>query len=102
SPSTFFFFPFCLHDALPICLFFGQQESGGQTAVNSSGIALFPLGKPAWDIGIIITAILTGLLNTANTFGSLKGTDRFAVFNNPRSEEHTSELQSRFDLVCRL
>src|SRR5699024_9547728 len=28
-----------------------------------------------------------------------------ATFNNPnraRSEEHTSELQSRFDLVCRL
>src|SRR5207249_8348651 len=26
------------------------------------------------------------------------GTER----NGPRSEEHTSELQSRFDLVCRL
>src|SRR5699024_11674139 len=25
-----------------------------------------------------------------------------AQVNNPRSEEHTSELQSRFDLVCRL
>src|SRR5438067_6000149 len=25
-----------------------------------------------------------------------------ARFNNLRSEEHTSELQSRFDLVCRL
>src|SRR5207249_8056506 len=24
------------------------------------------------------------------------------VFNEVRSEEHTSELQSRFDLVCRL
>src|SRR5699024_12107671 len=24
------------------------------------------------------------------------------VTQNPRSEEHTSELQSRFDLVCRL
>src|SRR5437868_10870410 len=24
------------------------------------------------------------------------------VVTNPRSEEHTSELQSRFDLVCRL
>src|SRR5699024_12214566 len=23
-------------------------------------------------------------------------------YNDPRSEEHTSELQSRFDLVCRL
>src|SRR5699024_11741828 len=25
-----------------------------------------------------------------------------SVFAGPRSEEHTSELQSRFDLVCRL
>src|SRR5699024_11789865 len=25
-----------------------------------------------------------------------------AVLHRPRSEEHTSELQSRFDLVCRL
>src|SRR5207249_12204938 len=27
---------------------------------------------------------------------------RRAFVANPRSEEHTSELQSRFDLVCRL
>src|SRR5699024_11512858 len=26
----------------------------------------------------------------------------FPCLPNPRSEEHTSELQSRFDLVCRL
>src|SRR5699024_12290537 len=26
----------------------------------------------------------------------------FEALNLPRSEEHTSELQSRFDLVCRL
>src|SRR5699024_12392908 len=26
----------------------------------------------------------------------------FHVLHDPRSEEHTSELQSRFDLVCRL
>ncbi|HLR09371.1 MAG TPA: uracil/xanthine transporter [Bacillota bacterium] len=75
-------------------LFFGQQESGGQTAVNSSGIALFPLGKPAWDIGIIITAILTGLLNTANTFGSLKGTDRF--YNTPIS---STDYRSSFSIT---
>lgn len=36
---------------------------------------LFPLGSPMWETGIILTVVLTGLLNTANTFGSLKGTD---------------------------
>src|SRR5699024_11559464 len=29
-------------------------------------------------------------------------TDKFFVIDVDRSEEHTSELQSRFDLVCRL
>src|SRR5699024_12846426 len=30
------------------------------------------------------------------------GSDLRESFKDPRSEEHTSELQSRFDLVCRL
>src|SRR5699024_387068 len=45
-----------------------------------------------------------------NRFGSDKPDTRFAmelihvseVVKNSRSEEHTSELQSRFDIVCRL
>src|SRR5699024_11774551 len=32
----------------------------------------------------------------------LHGRRRRAPGRNPKSEEHTSELQSRFDLVCRL
>lgn len=36
---------------------------------------LFPLGKPIWNIGIVLTVVLAGLLNMSNTFGSLKGTD---------------------------
>lgn len=38
-------------------------------------VSLFPLGAPSWNMGIIFTAILTGLLNLANTFGALKGTE---------------------------
>ena len=30
---------------------------------TSFGFELFPLGKPAWDIGIIITTVIAGLLN---------------------------------------
>src|SRR5438067_7766139 len=33
---------------------------------------------------------------------SLLRADFFLQLKQPRSEEHTSELQSRFDLVCRL
>jgi xanthine/uracil permease len=48
-----------------------------ETVAQSSGLSfeLFPLGQPAFDLGIIITTVLTGLLNSANTFGALKGTE---------------------------
>ncbi|MDP4085283.1 MAG: uracil/xanthine transporter [Bacillota bacterium] len=51
------------------------KTKGPVSPATSIHFELFPLGKPAWDIGIIITAVFTGLLNTANTFGALKGTD---------------------------
>lgn len=38
-------------------------------------IALFPLGAPTLDVGVIVIAIAAGLINTSNTFGALKGTD---------------------------
>lgn len=68
-------------------LTFGQQKTVDQSA--SSSIELFPLGKPAFDIGVITTAIITGLLNTANTFGALKGTDSMY------GEETTKKQYSR-------
>src|SRR5438067_10569629 len=34
--------------------------------------------------------------------GSVDSTPRLSLVQCSRSEEHTSELQSRFDLVCRL
>src|SRR5699024_102822 len=52
---------------------FGVDASVGEA--KPFHFELFPFGAPAWNTGIIITVILTGLLNTANTFGSLKGTD---------------------------
>lgn len=54
-------------------IIFGKEASVGESKAFS--FKLFPLGAPTWNTGIIITVILTGLLNTANTFGALKGTD---------------------------
>lgn len=54
-------------------LIFGQKVAEGSS--TDLAISLFPLRKPAFNIGVIITAIITGFLNTANTFGALKGTD---------------------------
>lgn len=53
-------------------IFFEPEQS---IKASSFNFELFPLGHPTWNTGIIITVIITGLLNTANTFGSLKGTD---------------------------
>src|SRR5699024_11614945 len=55
-------------------------------------------------IGIIITT--AGTCSPAAIFGIRLANDINGALPEPitmaRSEEHTSELQSRFDLVCRL
>src|SRR5699024_11441517 len=72
SPATTVFYTLSLHDALPIC----------------------------WRVGLRFPS----LVNPVG--GAVSRPERHsfcgdAVFSY-RSEEHTSELQSRFDLVCRL
>lgn len=52
---------------------------------SNLSVELFPLGKPTWNTGIIITAVIAGLLNLANTFGSLKGSD--IIFRNTTSNK---------------
>src|SRR3989449_1217947 len=56
-----------------------------------------------------IQTLKVGALGTHNALGLAKATGaRFLlastseVYGDPRSEEHTSELQSRLHLVCRL
>src|SRR5699024_12166767 len=39
---------------------------------------------------------------TVGNIGEAKTAEDLKVVGSPRSEEHTSELQSRFDIVCRL
>src|SRR5207249_12231501 len=77
ATSTTEIYTLSLHDALPI-LWVGQQHYGG----------------PWLDLLIILTAVQTVFIRTDAYEHRLHGRER--------SEEHTSELQSRFDLVCRL
>ncbi|MFG3611651.1 uracil/xanthine transporter [Rummeliibacillus stabekisii] len=66
-------------------------HSGNTTSESGSfSLDLFPLGKPAWDPGIIITAVLAGLLNSANTFGALKGTESMYKVKTTNSEYRVS------------
>src|SRR5260221_2722905 len=53
-----------------------------------------------WDLSHNRKYTLSPL--TRQVLGSLKKELRIYVFSSPRSEEHTSELQSHSDLVCRL
>src|SRR5207249_12007389 len=93
TPSPFFFFSryashphslFSLHDALPI--------SAARAACRRRGLRAgrdLPRAR--------VRRLPLGLLERPTTAHAPRPRD-----HRRRSEEHTSELQSRFDLVCRL
>src|SRR5690606_40981827 len=79
------FYTLSLHDALPICIYEKFLEFNDTDPHNVEHIM-----------------VETG---ARNTLFFNKEADAVAVFSTneyPRSEEHTSELQSRENLVCRL
>src|SRR5699024_12565941 len=81
--------PLSLHDALPI-LHRGARRDRGRAR---PGAQQPPAGQH-------LTTSTGGLLPDLRGAGRRRGgADRLGP---SRSEEHTSELQSRFDLVCRL
>src|SRR5207249_6648463 len=87
-----------LHDALPIWSVHQVFQ-----AVRSS--------PRCWPVAVVKT-LRTGSLASwilwlsrstwATSFCSCCWATRAVLWASTRSEEHTSELQSRFDLVCRL
>src|SRR5690606_39576487 len=92
--------PLSLHDALPIFLTVAvvtkpfQFEGGKRMSVAESG-----LKELEESVDSLITIPNEKLLAVMGKKTSLL--DAFAAAND-RSEEHTSELQSRENLVCRL
>lgn len=55
-------------------------------AIHTSPLlTLFPWGQPAFEWGIIITVVITGLLNTTNTIATLKGSE--AVFEKETTDK---------------
>src|SRR3989454_5617620 len=59
-----------------------------------------PLGEPALQVGLQVGDRLEADCNAHQSFGDPGGGARLG--RDPRSEEHTSELQSPCNLVCRL
>src|SRR5699024_11469431 len=100
--STTPLYPVSLHDALPICFVIIRwvvlpASKGGKikTVLQTAAIALMLLSVPALDWFPAISLAWTVLAWLAMAAAII------VTLVTGRSEEHTSELQSRFDLVCR-
>src|SRR3989440_2127475 len=108
SISFFFFFndtappeiyPLSLHDALPICtgLRIGEGAKGGVVLTPQGVACLTSGGVHRLDIPRLALFGLICLLT-----GKPRDIEAVHTTARQRSEEHTSELQSRSDLGCRL
>src|SRR5260370_23551355 len=84
DPATTEIYTLPLHDALPICIGIEMKQPNVLTATTT-----VPTGVSSGDFANVDD--FTGRV-TAVSSGSIK----------LRSEEHTSELQSHLNLVCRL
>src|SRR5699024_11903300 len=91
-----------LHDALPIC----RRPS---IPARRQGAPVFTtrrrlLAAPLLLLPGAALAACSGDVGSsaAEAAADGDGADRAGEMPTVRSEEHTSELQSRFDLVCRL
>src|SRR5437868_14096105 len=82
-PATTYIYPLSLHDALPIC----YHERDVFTVLPTATLFSFTADQDFKDS--------TQYIPEADQGG-------IGLPDRDRSEEHTSELQSRFDLVCRL
>src|SRR5207249_7853389 len=113
--------PASFTSAAPWTIRFGFKPRGGSTStlMTNSPLRTFRAsGELSSGGGSVATALCSGRPGGATTSAgttTLRGAARFrgreariaamwagVVPQQPRSEEHTSELQSRFDLVCRL
>src|SRR5690606_40594068 len=87
-----------LHDALPISRPSGQASS--RLPMSSTTSALSPSGEAGSPVTATIgtPSFLSGPISSTHS----RVRPLLLIRSTTRSEEHTSELQSRENLVCRL
>src|SRR5206468_12254126 len=96
APSTPTTYPLSLHDALPISM---RNTSSAGFARHRAFSLSTPTPPMRWP------PLLTGCVRSHDDYYPGTPTPTARPEADPpgsRSEEHTSELQSRSDLVCRL
>src|SRR5207247_8110881 len=98
-PSSPDIHPLSLHDALPISTL---MSGGAISTIDLQGKLTPRFPAVALDLGVFSNSIFAIVCPTwpCQTY-ELRAWD-LAGKSLARSEEHTSELQSRVDLVCRL
>src|SRR5690606_39614373 len=84
-----------LHDALPIWIRAAAAHAFVGAGFAGAGILAALFIRRAARVGSPAAHRLPGPIGVVSAIGRLLGAP-------PRSEEHTSELQSRENLVCRL
>src|SRR5690606_41413878 len=101
STSSYVFYSLSLHDALPILIFIYsifQADLLSTITFSRQPYFLIILSKIVC-LSIFLVQKNQSLHSIPSASLSIRS---FATPQDPRSEEHTSELQSRENLVCRL
>src|SRR5207248_6671110 len=97
-PAITAFYTLSLHDALPIFLKLsictGARQNGASHALVFDGAVFIGVPDPE------LFSVREVMEDTTGAKEMVRGIRHVLV--NQRSEEHTSELQSPYDLVCRL
>src|SRR5699024_12321963 len=94
-------FPLSLHDALPILTGAEGQQVNIDATVNPPDIPDVSGGTVEYD-SVVEPPDVPDVEGGTVHYRSVVDPPTVPVASGVRSEEHTSELQSRFDLVCRL
>src|SRR5205085_9979578 len=98
APSTTEIYPLSLHDALPIS---GGRAGGVRLRGRAAGAAL-AAGAAGAAAGLFTAALAAGVAGRGHALTAAAGGDNAPGRQYRGSEEHTSELQSQSNLVCRL
>src|SRR5690606_42039499 len=100
NPATSETYPLSLHDALPIWSVYEVAATWLAAGLDPNETLIYRQSDvpEVFELNWIISCVTPkGLLNRAHAYKAAVDANEAA-----RSEEHTSELQSRENLVCRL
>lgn len=81
---------------LLFAIIFGLESTGSNVKAE---YVLFPLGNIHWNTGIIVIAVIAGVLNLSNTFGALKGSEGLFQRKTTNSDYRKSISMSGVTIV---